>query len=86
MLKNKNLEIRTKLIPRIGSQTYEALCITTDNRIIARGISDGKIYQIDDKFNLIAILESSGIFTLESKGLLLGSGTLLIYNQGKIYR
>lgn len=82
----KPIEQRYMLDKRIGESEYETLCVTSDGRIIARGMNTGKIYQIDDKFTKIATLHDVGTFTGDSKPILLSTDILLLYNQGKIYR
>lgn len=94
LLDKKNITSTPKTIQEVtrlkiykGSY-YHVLAVTDDNRIIAKDINTGYLYQIDRNFNILATLNTEGLFYLESKGLLLNSGTLLVFNagSGKIYR
>jgi hypothetical protein len=74
------------LIPILYNTDYEALVKTPAGAIIGRSIASGNLVVIDSNFNVVKKLNSQGLFYLASAAVLLSSGTLIIYNQGKIYR
>lgn len=88
LLTPKNVELHAKIIERIRTTAYEPLALLPDGYIVASSIATGHLYKIDDKFNLISTYNTLGLFATQSKGILLSTGTLIIYSttNNKIYR
>lgn len=86
VLAKKNVELQSKMVERIHSPSYEPLVYLPDGDIIATNFGTGHLYKINKKLNSVLTYNTLGLFSTLAKGIMLSTGTLIIYSGGKIYR